>query len=745
MQELLISCRLCKGTRLIDVINLGEQVITSRFPVLGDTTTPKTTIILVLCEDCGLVQLKHTVKNTELYEYEYGYRSGISNTMKAHLENYNKELQIISGVKEGDFVLDIGSNDSTFLRFYNSNINRIGIDPTGKQFVKYYSNNIQLIPTYFTKHAVVSHLGEKVRFKCVSSISMFYDLPDPVEFAKDIHSVLEDEGIWTLEQSYILTMLERNSIDTICHEHLEYYAIRQIYDILTRADFKIIKIELNDCNGGSMRVFAAKSNSSYKEDKECVNAFILKEESYGINTVKCYTDFQDRCKAEANKLVKFIDTVNNSGKEVWIYGASTKGNCLLQYANINSSKIRYAVERNLDKVGKMTSTGIEIISEDTMRAKPPAYLLVLPWHFRDEIIKREDALLSTGVQLIFPFPNFEIVSKKKKALITGWSGQIANYVRKHFEQEYSLYGIGTQGKDGIVFSRDSLEHAMDCITPDCIIHLSSISNSEEAKNNVLKTLEANGITCAKICEHIFKRGWKTKLINASSSEIYKGHIEKDIKEDDTYYNHLHPYSIGKILSHTIIQYYRKEYSLPFSNTIIFMTESPLRNEEFLLTKIKNHASSWSPSNDTILELGSLESYRNVNHADDIASAIYIISKQDKGDDYITCSNEYHKVIDIVKKCYALYNIVLKGRDHTLYDILSNKPVIKIFEGFRTNITKINGECLKLKELGWIPKYTLQDILVDILNNKSIRRSFIKISGFSFISSEARQTNALLTL
>jgi len=716
MEESITNCRLCKETTLVDVINLGQQVITSRFPKVGDMSTPKTTILLVQCADCGLVQLKHTVKNTELYEYEYGYRSGISNTMRTHLGDYNKQLQKISSVKDGDYVLDIGSNDTTFLRFYSESVNRVGCDPTGKQFIKYYKDDIQLIPTYFTKEAIFSAMGNNIRFKCISSISMFYDLPDPVEFAKDVYNVLEDEGIWTLEQSYILTMLQRNSIDTICHEHLEYYAIRQIRDILNRANFKIINIELNDCNGGSMRVYAAKQNSSYTEQRDIINKLISDEYEYGINTSLCYTEFQDRCKSESDKLVHFIDTVNNCGKEVWIYGASTKGNCLLQYANIDSSKIKYAVERNLDKVGKMTSTGIEIISEDTMRKNPPAYLLVLPWHFRDEIIKRENTFLESGGQLIFPFPTFEIVSKKKKALITGWNGQIASYLRKELGNDYELYGIGSHSRDGIVFSRDSLYFALDCIIPDCIIHLAGISNSEEAKKNVVKTIEVNGVMCAKICEHIFLRGWKTKLINASSSEIYKGHVNRIIREDDNYYNHIHPYSIGKLISHTTIQYYRNEYSLNFSNAILFMTESPLRNENFLFTKIKNHARSWSPSNNSILVLGSLESYRNINHAEDIASAIYIILQQDKGDDYVVCGYEHYKVIDVVKKCYALYNIILQNKgDGILYDASSNMPVIKICEGFRNITTNINGESSKLKNLGWTPKYKIENIIADILN------------------------------
>jgi GDP-mannose 4,6-dehydratase len=712
MESALTNCRLCKKTTLVDVIDLGQQVITSRFPILGDNSTPSTTIVLVQCADCGLVQLKHTVKNSELYEYEYGYRSGISNTMRAHLAEYNNKLQLLSGVKEGDSVLDIGSNDSTFLRFYPSNIRRIGIDPTGKQFVAYYKDDVELVPTYFTKSAVQEALGDSIRFKCVSSISMFYDLPDPVQFARDIYDVLDDNGIWTLEQSYILTMLKRNSIDTICHEHLEYYAIRQIRDILAKANFKIISIDLNDCNGGSMRVFAAKQHSSHSGQTEVLEKLLSEESAYGVNNLKCYRDFENRCKREADTLVGFIDSMNASGVETWIYGASTKGNCLLQYADIGPSRVKYAVERNLAKVGKMTSTGIEIISEDTMRISPPAFLLVLPWHFRDEIIQREDAFLSAGGQLIFPFPHFEIVSKKKRALITGWSGQISQYVRKDLEKDYELYGLGEGVKGEKCFSRDSLELALGSVKPSVVVHLAGISNSEQSKQNVVKTLETNGLMCAKICEFIHKNSLNTSLVNASSSELYKGHVTRLIEEDDTYYNHVHPYSIGKLMSHTTVQYFRNEYKLPFSNAILFMTESRLRGPEFLMPKVINHARQWKESHD-ILSLGSLDSYRNINHAEDIASAIRTMINQPTGDDYLVCGEENYTVLDIVKKVYSLFGIVLEGTD-TLTDSTTKLPVIKIHQGFRNTTTNINGHATKLRSLGWSPKYTLDSILLDLI-------------------------------
>ena len=214
----LYNCRICRDDKLVDVISLGEQFITSRFPTYGDFSTPKTLITLCMCKNCGLIQLRETTDSSELYEYEYGYRSGISNTMRDHLKEYQEEILSKVKLEKGDVVLDIGSNDSTMLQYYSSNLRRIGVDPTGKQFQQYYGD-VELLSTYFNCENFLNNFG-KIKCKIISSISMFYDLPDPVQFAKDIYSILEDNGIWTCEQSYLLTMLNLNSIDTICHEHL---------------------------------------------------------------------------------------------------------------------------------------------------------------------------------------------------------------------------------------------------------------------------------------------------------------------------------------------------------------------------------------------------------------------------------------------------------------------------------------------------------------------------------------------
>ena len=422
------SCRICRFKDLDSVIDLGNQSLTSRFPLLHDLSTPNAPMVLVKCRNCGLVQLKDSLSSSEMYEKQYGYRSGISNTMRLHLQRYNEQIRTKVVINDSDYILDIGCNDGTMLRYYPIG-RKIGIDPTAKQFSSYH-DGLEIIPNYFTYQNLYEKIDPSIRFKIVSSISMFYDLPDPVQFADDIARSLHDEGIWTLEQSYIGTMIERLSFDTICHEHLEYYGLKQIVYIANAAGLKIIDVEFNNCNGGSFRLYLAKKTSHYSECNLLIQA-ILEKEKY-LDDLDTYSLFMKKCNEEMDKLKLFIETIYKNGKRIYIYGASTKGNTLLQYIHASNEIISFAVERNLDKVGRMTpGTNIEIISEETMRKNPPDYLLVLPWHFRDEILEREDKYLKNGGQLIFPLPAFEIVSKKESILITGIDGQIGCEIKKN--------------------------------------------------------------------------------------------------------------------------------------------------------------------------------------------------------------------------------------------------------------------------------------------------------------------------
>ena len=307
-------CRICNCKNLITVIYLGNQKITSIFKKYGEHNNISSyPINLCMCENCGLIQTEETTPPDDMYKTNnYGYLSSISNTMISHLKKYHDEILEKINLNNDDIVIDIGSNDGTFLHFYNNNIRRIGIDPAGIQFKKFY-NDLELIPDYFNKEIVITKLGN-IKCKVITSICMFYDLPNPVQFAKDIYDLLEEDGIWTCEQSYLLDMLKTNSLDTICHEHLEYYALTQIIEIASRSNLKIIDVKFNSSNGGSFRIyFAKKESTKFDECTSLINKILEEENKYMLKDKQTYINFLKKSDIELKKLTDFIKHINNCG------------------------------------------------------------------------------------------------------------------------------------------------------------------------------------------------------------------------------------------------------------------------------------------------------------------------------------------------------------------------------------------------------------------------------------------------
>jgi len=330
--------------------------------------------------------------------------------MVRHLQNKVRALEAMVPLSDGDIILDIGSNDATTLKSYaNEKLRRIGIDPTGKKFSKYYTKGIELVPDFFSASAYKSVFTEPA--KIVTSIAMFYDLENPVQFAKDIEKVLHEDGVWHFEQSYLPSMLRTNSYDTMCHEHLEYYSLSCVQHILDIAGFKIIDVKLNDINGGSFAVTAAKKNSkAYRGNPPEVTWLLEQEIGMGLNTEKPYREFAERVYKHREDLIRLVKSLVADGKTIFGYGASTKGNVTLQYCGFTSEDIQAIAEVNEEKFGCVTpGTHIPIISEAEAIARKPDYYLVLPWHFKNNILLREQKFIENGGKFIFPFPHIEIV------------------------------------------------------------------------------------------------------------------------------------------------------------------------------------------------------------------------------------------------------------------------------------------------------------------------------------------------
>ncbi len=405
------KCRICAGDHLVNVMSLGEQALTGVFPRSRTEHITSGPVDLVKCDTdggCGLVQLKQSYDLSEMYGMNYGYRSGLNASMVRHLQSKVEKILGLGVLEHGDLVIDIGSNDATTLRAYPRGLYQlVGIDPTGIKFSSYYPPEIRLIPEFFSADAVSRALSGK-KAKVISSYSMFYDLEDPIAFATEIEGALADDGIWNFEQSYLPSMLKTNSFDTICHEHLEFYALKQIKWIAEHTGLKGLDVEFNDVNGGSFSITAAKSSSVHEPKLEWLHKILADEAALGLGSNKAFDDFKARVEDARNALMQFLEDSKRQGKRVSGLGASTKGNVLLQYYGITSDLLTEIGEVNPDKFGSFTPGSlVPLVPEDQVLASNPDYLLVLPWHFRAFF---ESLPKMKGQKLVFPLPRFQIVS-----------------------------------------------------------------------------------------------------------------------------------------------------------------------------------------------------------------------------------------------------------------------------------------------------------------------------------------------
>jgi len=404
------NCRLSGSSNLVSVLSLGHQALTGVFPKSVNDTVTTGPLELVWCPDSGLLQLRHSYDLNEMYGLNYGYRSGLNESMVLHLKNKVNHLQRFRSVNSGDIVLDIGSNDATLLSAYDvAGLKRIGIDPTGGKFKDFYQGGIELVPDFFSAAAYKSKFPDQ-KAGIVTSISMFYDLERPRDFVADIADILDSDGIWHFEQSYMPTMLRMNSYDTVCHEHIEYYSLEVVKKLVEEQGLKIIDVQMNGVNGGSFAVTAARRDSSLQANSAVIDWLLGQEDRMGLHTPKPFRDFENRVYRHREDLIRLIRSLNADGKKVVGYGASTKGNVLLQFCGFSDKDIICIAEVNPDKFGCYTpGTLIPILSETEVKAMKPDYMIVLPWHFKDSIVRRESEYLASGGKLIFPMPEIEII------------------------------------------------------------------------------------------------------------------------------------------------------------------------------------------------------------------------------------------------------------------------------------------------------------------------------------------------
>ena len=405
-------CRSCKSESLEPILKLGNFYLSDFVEKSQEEKPNSYPLNLLLCKDCFLVQQDNTTPPEELYNNHYGYKSGINDTIRNNLSEIVKEASSIIKLKTDDIVVDIGANDGTLLDNYSDKIVKVGYEPVAKFvqeaiFKRKASPYFIYFADFFQSHYFKNRFDDK-KAKIITVISMFYDLDDPNQFLEEIREILDEKGILVIQQNYLAGMLTQNAFDNIVHEHLEYYSLKSLENLLAKFDLEVFDVKLNDINGGSFRTLIAQTGTQKVFDS--VEGLRQTEKLLKLDDPGTYRKFATRVEDNAANVYAFVKKVADEGKTVYLYGASTRGNTLLQYYNLDNNLIKAAVERNPDKFGKkIASVDIPIISEAQARKERPDYMFVLPWFHKDEFIRREADYLKSGGVFIIPLPELQII------------------------------------------------------------------------------------------------------------------------------------------------------------------------------------------------------------------------------------------------------------------------------------------------------------------------------------------------
>ena len=417
------KCKICDNKNLKKVLFINEQYISATFVKSNRNnklTKIKTPLTLVLCDKsknkkaCGLLQLLEITKPDLLYR-KYFYRSATNDTMRKDLKDVVSSVCKIAKPSNKDLIIDIGSNDCTLLNFYKKKFQLVGFEPARNINYIDVGKEIKIFNTYFN-YSDFKKKFPKSKAKIITSCAMFYDIAEPKKFVADIDKILDKNGVWCVQISYLASMITNNNFYDICHEHLSYYSLETFNYLLKNFNLRTFYAETNAVNGGSIRIYISRKNSHFLKNesyKKVLKKILQKENKLSLSNLKTFFNYQKKIDNIKFKTNKFVDSIQNKGGKVFGLGASTKGNILLQHFGLTKTKIPFISERNPEKVGlRCLGSDIELISEKNARKRNPKAFLVLPWNFKKEIIKREKNYLKKNGILMFPMPYPHYVSKK---------------------------------------------------------------------------------------------------------------------------------------------------------------------------------------------------------------------------------------------------------------------------------------------------------------------------------------------
>ncbi|MFH1802111.1 MAG: GDP-mannose 4,6-dehydratase [archaeon] len=727
------KCRVCGSTDLVGLFGLGDLYLSTFVEKEGENIG-KAPLHLVWCNNCSLVQLKHTAPQELMYSRHYWYRSNLNKVIIDDLKEITEAAQKMVPLKRDDIVLDIGANDGTLLKFYPDHLRRIGCEPA-LNLVPELKKHCNIVIDDFWDYNRYGYMFSDRKAKIITAIGMFYDMDDPGQFIRDSAKALAEDGVFVAQLMTSKPMLEKNDIGNICHEHLEYYSYSSLKYLFEKNGLEIFKVEENSINGGSYRVFARhyKNGSvDYPED-------ITKES---------YLELAKRMDQNKKECVDLINSILKEGKSVYAYGASTKGNTILQYYGLGKDSINGIAEIHPEKIGKMTvGTHIPILEEEEAKKKAD-YFLVLPYAFKDSFIKREQSWLKEGGKFIFCTPKVEIYGwgeqtlsgdsdtggRKKKALILGVTGQDGSYMAELLlEKGYEVHGFIRRSStgntknikhlidkinihQGDLADSTSLYRTISSVNPDELYNFADQDHVRWSYDSVDYSSDITGAAVGRILEIIKQVNPKIKFFQPVSSNIF-GKTLDGIQTEETGLRPQSPYACAKAYAFHLMRYYRDVFGLFASTAIFYNHESPRRNEEYVTRKITRAVARISKGLQDKLYLGFIDLGIDFGYSEDYVKASWNILQLTKPDDFIICTGEQHTVREFVEEAFKHIGVEIlwkgDGLEQVGYDKNTGRECVGVDPRFfrPSKTDPLIGDTSKARQaFGFSPGVRFRDLV-----------------------------------
>jgi len=364
-----------------------------------------------VCDNCYLVQLEEYVKPEEIFS-EYAYFSSYADTWVQHVKEYTEMIVKRFELDEKSYVIEIASNDGYLLQhFISKKIPALGIEPAANVAEVALQKGISTLVEFFGQKLASDLAADGKHADLLIGNNVLAQVPNLNDFVRGIKLLLKPSGVITMEFPHLLRLVEENQFDTIYHEHFSYFSILTTEKIFNAHELTIFDVEELETHGGSLRIYARHSEDGTKSIGKRVSELKSKEENAGLTRLEYYSSFAEQVKETKRKLLDFLIQARQEGKTIAGYGAPGKGNTLLNYCGIRTDFLDYTVDRNPYKQGKyLPGTHIPIFHPDKIKETKPDYVFILPWNFKEEIMKQISYVRNWGAKFVVPIPEVEVFS-----------------------------------------------------------------------------------------------------------------------------------------------------------------------------------------------------------------------------------------------------------------------------------------------------------------------------------------------